>query len=105
VAKKLADGLCGPKGPRWGTTLTESEAVLRDARGVITETLLTLAVERQAEHQRAQRPAEYQHCPTGQRTPKPRQLRTRVAAAAWDEPRQYCTRCRRAFFPTVANLG
>lgn len=111
VAKKLADDLWGPKGPRWGTTLTEIEEVLLDARGVITQKLLALTVERQAEHQRSERPAEYQECPTCQRTldeprqPKPREIRTRVGAAAWDEPREYCTRCRRAFFPSEQEPG
>ena len=46
VAKKLADDLWGPDGPAWGTTLTEIEDVLLEARAVVSEKALQLGLQR-----------------------------------------------------------
>ena len=111
VAKKLADDLWGPKGPPWGTTLTELEDIILRARGILTDKLLALSLERQAEQTRPERPAELQECPSCQRPfAEPsehtrREMQTRVGAADWQEPREYCTRCRRAFFPSEQKSG
>ncbi len=114
VAKHLVDRIYGPKGPPWGTRLTDIEEMLLDLRGVLTEEMLEQALQRQAE-QHADQAAEYHACPecgkeTKTRPPtdenaKLRAVRTDVGAACWHEPHQYCTRCRRAFFPSEQEPG
>jgi predicted RNA-binding Zn-ribbon protein involved in translation (DUF1610 family) len=114
VAKHLVDRIYGPKGPAWGTRLTDIEEVLLDLRAVLTEEMLQQALQRQAE-QHAEQSAAYHACPgcgkgTTLRTPtdaaaKPRTVTTQVGAAQWQEPQQYCTRCRRAFFPSEQESG
>jgi hypothetical protein len=114
VAKHLVDRIYGPKGPAWGTKLTDIEAVLLDLRAVLTEEMLQQALQRQAAQQ-AEQAAEYQACPecgkqTQARAPdddlaKQRVLHTPAGVAQWHEPEQYCTRCRRAFFPSKQESG
>jgi len=104
VAKKLAHDLFGPKGPAWGTTLTELEDLALQTRAILTEKFLTLSLEQQAATPADERPAEVQSCPSCQcpfgaaQEPEPRNLTTRAGQTAWGEPKEYCTRCRRAFF-------
>jgi hypothetical protein len=117
VAKKLADDLWGPNGPRWGTTLTELEDVALEARVIMAAKLLQLGLQRQAATTAAQRPTELRHGPTCQRpfdatrpsatpaAPPPRDVQTRAGAGAWQEPQDFCTRCRRAFFPSEQESG
>lgn len=111
VAKKMADDLWGPKGPAWGTTLTEMEDVALAAREVFTQKLLKLGLERQAAAVQEQRPAEAAACPSCQRPfgkaaePAPRTLQSRGGAIHWEEPHEHCPRCRRAFFPSEQESG
>ena len=106
VAKKLAHDLFGPKGPQWGTSLTELEDIALQARAILTEKFLALSLEQQAATPKEERPAQLQPCPSCQQPfgepeePEPRNLETRAGEAAWSEPKEYCTRCRRAFFPS-----
>ena len=106
VAKKLAHDLFGPKGPPWGTTLTELEDLALQSRAILTEKFLTLSLEQQAATPPDERPTEGQACPCCHRPfgaaeePEPRHLTTRAGETAWSEPKEYCTRCRRAFFPS-----
>ena len=109
VAKNLVDKLYGADGPAWGTKLSEIEQLLLDLREILTETMLTQAVARQAATQ-AQRPLAYRHCPSCQEPltcveTEPRIVHTDVGDAAWCEPEAYCRRCRRAFFPSVQEPG
>jgi hypothetical protein len=106
VAKKLAHDLFGPKGPKWGTTLTELEDIALQTRAILTEKFLSLSLEQQAATAPDERPAAWQACPSCHRAfgepaePEPRKLTTRAGETAWSEPQEYCTRCRRAFFPS-----
>ena len=107
VAKNLVDKLYGPRGPAWGTKLTEIEDVLLDIRAVLTEKMLDLTLARQAA---AERPEAYRTCPGCHvalpgADANPRILQTRAGEAEWPEPEAYCDRCRRAFFPSVAEPG
>jgi hypothetical protein len=108
VAKNLVDKLYGPRGPAWGTKLTEIEDVLLEIREVLTEKMLDLTLAQQAAA--GERPASYGTCP-GCRAPlpcadtNPRILQTRAGEAEWPEPEGYCDRCRRAFFPSVQKSG
>ncbi len=111
VAKKLADDLFGPKGPKWGTTLTELEDIALEARAILSEKLLELSLDRQATTAPQERPADMQACPTCQRPfgeaqePAPRSLDTRAGEVDWQEPQEFCPRCRRAFFPSKQKPG
>ncbi len=107
IAAQLADRIWGPHGPAWGTRLSELEQLVVAVREVISEGMLHEACQRQADQPR---PAEYQNCPvcgraTKPREPEPRLVHTLGGEAEWQEPKDECTRCRRAFFPSVEKLG
>ncbi len=109
VAKNLVDKLYGPKGPAWGTKLTEIEDVLLEVRTLLTEKMLDLTLAHQAAAL-AEQPAPSCTCPgCGAPLPcpgtNPRILQTRAGEAEWAEPEGYCDRCRRAFFPSVPEPG
>lgn len=109
VAKNLVDKLYGANGPAWGTRLTAIEDLLLDLRQLLTEKMLDVALARQAAT--ATTPlAAYATCPSCQQPlacddTNPRILQTRAGEAEWSEPEGYCTRCRRAFFPSVPEPG
>jgi len=48
LAKNLVDKLYGPKGPAWGTPLTEIADVLREIREALTEKMRALTLAQQA---------------------------------------------------------
>ena len=103
VAKNLVDRLCGPKGPPWGTRLSELEDMVLAVREILSEGMLDQALQRQADD--AQPPAEYQACPGCGRAvvpgePEPRILQTLGGETQWQEPKTYCPTCRQAFFPS-----
>jgi hypothetical protein len=109
VAKNLVDKLYGPKGPAWGTKLTEIEDVLLEIREVLTERMLDLTLGQQAAAL-DERPEPFRTCP-GCRQPlpcddtNPRLMETRAGEADWQEPEAYCDRCRRSFFPSIQKPG
>src|SRR5207244_3854359 len=90
VAKKLAHDLFGPKGPAWGTSLTELEDFALQTRAIVSEKFLTIALEQQAATPAAERPGELQSCPDCQRpfgeaaAAEPRDLTTRAGETAWN---------------------
>ena len=109
VAKNLVDKLYGPQGPAWGTTLTDIEDLLLEVREVLTEKMLDLALAHQAIG-KDEAPAPYRTCPTCLQPldcddTNPRLVQTRAGDATWPEPEGYCSRCRRAFFPSVQEPG
>jgi hypothetical protein len=109
VAKNLVDKVYGPQGPAWGTTLTEIEDLLLDIRQVLTEKMLDESLARQAASQ-DQQPPLARTCPGCQQSlacadANPRFVQTRAGEAEWSEPEGYCSRCRRAFFPSVSEPG
>jgi hypothetical protein len=111
VAKKIADDLWGPKGPAWGTTLTELENVAVEAREIFSQKLLELGVARQSAALLEQRSEQAEACPSCQRSftqpaqPSPRTMDTEGGEIHWQEPQEYCPRCRRAFFPSKPKPG
>ena len=109
VAKNLVDKLYGPSGPAWGTTLTDIESLLLDIRQVLSEKMLDESLARQAAAANQQPPAA-RTCPGCQQPldcdeDHPRIVQTRAGEAEWSEPEGYCTRCRRAFFPSIPEPG
>ena len=102
VAKHLVDRIWGPRGPAWGTKLTEMEDLLVAIQETLAERMLQHALQRQAADPAAERPPEYQLCPgchgvTDVDDPEPRLVQTRAGEAEWQEPPEFCRRCRRAF--------
>ena len=109
VAKNLAERIWGASGPAWGTTLGELEDVVLGLREILSEKLLELALQRQAD-EASQHSSKALNCPscgepTDERDPEPRGVDTRVGEANWQEPQRHCSRCRRAFFPSVQEPG
>ena len=110
VAKKLADDLFGPKGPKWGTKMTELEDLALQARIILSEKLMEIGLDRQAATPQEERPAETQCCPDCKQPfddseTEPRFMETRAGEVDWCEPKEFCTRCRRAFFPSEPKFG
>jgi hypothetical protein len=113
VAKNLADRIWGPKGPKWGTKLTQLEDLVVEIREVLSEKMLELGLERQAITPAEERATAFQHC-SGCGLPiavhpeeptEPRLVQTRGGEAQWQEPKHYCHKCRQAFFPSVQESG
>lgn len=109
VAKSLVDRLYGPDGPPSGTTLTDIENLYLMIRDNLTQKMLHIALDRQAQFL-AQPDKQTVTCPCCRAvlTPKvdnPRLVHTEVGQAVWNEPEAYCTRCRRAFFPSEQKPG
>lgn len=109
VAKSLIDRLYGPNGPAWGTKLTQLEDVVLAVRQVLSEKMLDEALQRQADTV-AERPTAYRGCgkcggEVEPVEPDPRSMQTRTGKAKWKEPRTYCCRCRRSFFPSGQEFG
>jgi hypothetical protein len=109
VAKYLVDRIWGPKGPAWGTPLAQMEELVVSLREIISEKMLALGLQRQADDD-SERPAEFRNCPTCSgptkaRDPEPRLVTTLAGEAEWSEPHAFCTRCRRTFFPSVPKSG
>lgn len=110
VAKHLVDRIWGPRGPAWGTKLTDMEDLVVAIREVLSERMLQQALQRQAADPAVERPPEFQHCPGCQgalnaNDPEPRLVHTRGGEAEWQEPHEFCRPCRRAFFPSVQEPG
>jgi hypothetical protein len=109
VAKNLVDKLYGPAGPPWGTKLSDIEDLLLEIREVLTEQMLDLTLARQAEAL-PQQPQAERCCPSCQQPlacedANQRITQTRAGEAQWTEPEGYCSRCRRAFFPSGQKPG
>jgi len=112
VAKNLADKLYGPKGPVWGTKITEIDDLCLDLREILSEHFLKLALERQAAAHPEQADPQFRVCPSCQRPldwdpdkTEERSMQLNAGKAQWAEPEGYCNRCRRSFFPSVAQPG
>src|SRR5882672_3259365 len=107
VGKYLVDRLYGPQGPEWGTSFADIEERAAQIGQAVTQQLIQQSLQRQAAEAV---PTADETCPTCQRPgeahdPQPRSVTTRAGDAHWDEPARFCSRCRRAFFPSVETLG
>jgi hypothetical protein len=104
VAKNLVFEVYGPDGMPWGTPFSELEDVSVELGQCLSRMIMEEAAGRQAD-QTAQSPPEYAVCPTcgrpvGEAEHRSRTLTTRAGEVQWDEPRRYCRKCRRSFFPS-----
>jgi hypothetical protein len=111
VAKNLVEKLYGPEGPPWGTKLTDIEALCLDIRQLLTQKIFDESLARQAAALQ-QQPQATRCCPDCQaplgflpQDTEARIVQTAAGQAQWLEPTATCTRCRRAFFPSVQEPG
>src|SRR5262249_4211001 len=107
AAKNLANHLWGSQGPAWGTSFASLEDLTAQIAESLASQLLNQALQRLAdqpppEHLRV-RPAG--SGPLDERPPQPRAVLAVTGCADWKEPARYCTRCRRAFFPSEQEPG
>jgi hypothetical protein len=100
VAAEMRQLLYGEEGsPEWGTPFVDIEA---DAMAIGLE-LARLTVEQSADSQTKQMPPEALEVPGEEVQPagkRRRQLLTEAGEVAWEEPRVYLKKARRAFFPS-----
>ncbi len=117
MAKNLVFEVYGSEGMPWGTPFSEledvsvelgrclSRMIMEEAAGRQADQMITEeAASRQAD-QASQAPPEYAVCPTcgqpvGEPKSRSRPLTTRAGEVQWEEPRRYCRKCRRSFFPS-----
>ncbi len=102
AAKNVLRHAYGPDGMPWGTRFTDAEDLAVQVGDLLAREILQAALQAQAARPR---PQGLTSCPScgGPLQPRPAQPRTassRRGDLAWDEPACYCTRCRRAFFPS-----
>jgi hypothetical protein len=107
AAKNLLHHLYGAEGPAWGTSFADMEQVIVQLSKFLGTEVLQLALQRQAQQPV---PVPLQHCPTcgrptEARDPEPRSVQTNLGTANWQEPAAHCDLCRKAFFPSVQELG
>jgi hypothetical protein len=107
AAKNLLHHLYGANGPAWGTSFDTLEELVVQLSHSLGSELLQQALQRQASQPV---PEPLQVCPScGRPTqtcpPEPRSVQTRIGTADWQEPASHCDRCRKAFFPSVQELG
>src|SRR5947209_13300196 len=107
AAKNVLRHAYGPDGLPWGTRFRDLEDVAVQVGDQLACEVLHAALHGQAHRPL---PEDRRRCPgcdqaTDERPPEPRDLLTRAGPVAWDEPAAYCTRCRRAFFPSVPEPG
>lgn len=108
VAKSLVDRIYGSQGLPWGTRLTELEDVVLAVREALSEEMLAQALQRQAQSTASHPPACCPSCggaTASQPEREPRNVQTRAGEAEWEEPNEYCRRCRRSFFPAEPKFG
>jgi hypothetical protein len=89
--------------------MSQLEDVVVAIRETLSEKMLADALERQAQ---SERPESLQTCPRCQRPlpaqedeREPRDVLTRGGQAQWSEPKTFCCRCRRSFFPSEQQPG
>ena len=106
VAKNFLHRAYGTDGLPWGTKLADLEDLVTTLGQAVSQQMLAQALSAQAQ----QVPPAAQECPgcgspVEMEQPQPRCVQTVAGEAQWNEPGGYCTRCRRAFFPSVGKPG
>jgi len=107
IASDLVDRFYGSNGPEWGTRFDQVEALAVQLGKIVSTQMISEAMARQSN---STVPPDLEVCPacTGPieaKPPEPRIVTTPSGDAEWSEPRRYCDRCRKAFFPSVQEPG
>jgi hypothetical protein len=107
LAAELRRELYGPKGyPPWGTKFVEIEEQTGEVGDALACAMLSQGLREQAE---AEGHAGGKCSGCGESIPLEeiagRLLQARRGEAVWQESYGHCTRCRKAFFPSIPSLG
>ena len=107
AAKNVLRHAYGPDGMPWGTRLDQAEGLAVQVADRLAQLILEVGLQQQADRPL---PPPLQACPccgqpVTEKSPQPRQLRTTAGEITWQQPRAYCTRCRRAFSPSGPEPG
>ncbi len=107
AAKNVLRHAYGPDGMPWGTRLDQAEDLAVQVADRLAQLLLEIGLQQQADRPL---PATLHACPAcGQpvdpSTQQRRDLHTSAGDISWQQPRAYCTRCRRAFSPSGPEPG
>src|SRR5437867_3565661 len=98
AARNVLRHAYGPDGMPWGTRLDQAEDLAVQVADRLAQLILELGLEQQAQRPL---PDSLRACPccgrpVDDKPPGQRQLRTSAGDIAWQQPRAYCPRCRRA---------
>jgi hypothetical protein len=113
VGKSLVEKAYGPHGMPWGTKFADLEQTAVDLGQAISRQMIDQALQRQAADEPSMG-ADAKICavcgagfeePEGGADTEARIVLTRVGDAQWLEPKRYCDRCRKSFFPSVQEPG
>ena len=107
AAKNVVRHAYGPDGMPWGTRFTEVEDIAVQVGDLLAREILRLALQGQADRPR---PDDLTTCPScsgplEQRPDERRDIKSAPGDIAWNEPVDYCPRCRRAFSPSGEKPG
>ena len=107
AAKNVLRHAYGPDGLPWGTRLDQAEDLAVQVAHRLAQLILEVGLEQQAQRPL---PDALRLCPccgqaVADQPSQQRPLRTSVGDIAWQQPRAYCTRCRRAFSPSGPEPG
>jgi hypothetical protein len=96
-----------PDGLSRDTKFSELEKVAGTLGDEIARQLIETQVRGQAEDWSAEASCECPECggPSSKAPDQPRVLTTTRGDVGWDQRVGYCTRCRRAFFPSEPSVG
>lgn len=102
AAKNVLHHAYGSDGLPWGTPFADAEDLAVQVGDLLSREILQAVCQTQAARPC---PHELTTCPfcagpLEERPAQQRTLRSRRGTIAWDEPAAYCSRCRRAFFPS-----
>ena len=102
AAKNVLHHAYGPDGLPWGTPFTDAEDLAVQVGDLLAREILQAACQGQAARPRPDGLTACPSCggPLQARPAQPRTARSRRGDVAWGEPAGFCTRCRRAFFPS-----
>lgn len=106
VANNVLLKVYGPAGMPWGTRFAELEEVAVQVGQKLSRAMVNQALNQQATEQ-SSGAAAWRRC-SGcggpaeiEPDPEPSIMTTRVGDAEWSEPKCYCHKCRRSFFPSA----
>ena len=107
TAKNFLHKVYGPAGPPWGTRFADLEEVATRLGDEVARQFINQGLNQQATTNPT---SAFQTCsqcgnPVLPGKTEPRVVQTQVGDAAWSEPKGYCGKCRKAFFPSVQESG